>query len=631
MYFYSYKYFLPGQRRSLTRFLTLACMICLVVAHWCPYSSVQAQTITSFSPDTSFYHVGYTIQDFSAQPEVPPKVLPLENGSMLVFLQIGSGQTLDNRLYQMNPDGTWNQGFNNGQGYFSCNTLTVSPVTDLIVTYEGKILLLFLVNNSSSLIARLNQDGTFDASYAVHGTLSTQLSEDLRITSMAMTSDTSIYVGGIYRYDGTRFNTVVMKLKPNGELDSSFGGQASTVGNQIAGTPGLAFLPHIQEVTEETSVKMLSNQNELILLGNNDYPPGTGIRSYMSIAYSPDKMEKDTSYNHRGEMYFNIGDNGNGDWISTATLDNQGNVIAACLNRNNHANVITLAKITVHGILDKTFNGTGTWVFNLPSQSSNIGKVAVDKQGKIWVAGNVTNLDGQMTGCLLRLRPNGTLDSSFNKTGVYYLDTIPSSSVNYFILSDNMITVFGTAHNDVTNTQTFIARFRLDNSLPPTLLPSSFPPSELSCSHQGNLLSVKSNSTGQIHLELQSGPATLLHDTLYVQGKGTIFLHFQQDATSSYDALDTTFRITASCPLTVYEYITPNNDGHNDKFFIENIEFYPQNTVSILTKWQQEIYTAHNYQNSWQPSHLQEGSYYYIVNAGSANETYKGVLLVEKK
>ncbi len=51
--------------------------------------------------------------------------------------------------------------------------------------------------------------------------------------------------------------------------------------------------------------------------------------------------------------------------------------------------------------------------------------------------------------------------------------------------------------------------------------------------------------------------------------------------------------------LTVYEGISPNNDGFNDVFFIPCLELYPENSLKIYNRYGTLIYEAENYLNNW--------------------------------
>ncbi|MBK0404566.1 gliding motility-associated C-terminal domain-containing protein [Adhaeribacter sp. BT258] len=65
--------------------------------------------------------------------------------------------------------------------------------------------------------------------------------------------------------------------------------------------------------------------------------------------------------------------------------------------------------------------------------------------------------------------------------------------------------------------------------------------------------------------------------------------------------------------LKFYNIITPNNDGYNDKFVIENINLYPDNELSIFNRWGSEVYRKKAYDNSWTGKDQAPGTYYFLL------------------
>lgn len=92
------------------------------------------------------------------------------------------------------------------------------------------------------------------------------------------------------------------------------------------------------------------------------------------------------------------------------------------------------------------------------------------------------------------------------------------------------------------------------------------------------------------------------------------------------------------CKVKVFTYISPNNDGQNDQFIIENIEDYPDNIVSIFNRWGQEIITIKNYdnrENAWgskkYPITVPGGTYFYLIDLnGKGKDIIKGFMEVIK-
>jgi gliding motility-associated-like protein len=78
--------------------------------------------------------------------------------------------------------------------------------------------------------------------------------------------------------------------------------------------------------------------------------------------------------------------------------------------------------------------------------------------------------------------------------------------------------------------------------------------------------------------------------------------------------------------------ITPNGDGANDVFFIENLEYYPGSRLFIFNRWGQELYSSMDYRNDWGGGNLSAGNYYYhLFVYDQTNETqYQGTLKIIK-
>lgn len=96
-------------------------------------------------------------------------------------------------------------------------------------------------------------------------------------------------------------------------------------------------------------------------------------------------------------------------------------------------------------------------------------------------------------------------------------------------------------------------------------------------------------------------------------------------------------RVVIEDDIEVYNSISPNGDGDNDIFRIRNIDFYPENTLSIYNRWGIEVYRVTSYgQNDnffkgfsdgrstvSRDVELPEGTYFYTL-------TYKNTKGIEK-
>lgn len=76
--------------------------------------------------------------------------------------------------------------------------------------------------------------------------------------------------------------------------------------------------------------------------------------------------------------------------------------------------------------------------------------------------------------------------------------------------------------------------------------------------------------------------------------------------------------------------ITPNGDGFNDKWIIGNILSFPDNTITIVNRNGQVVFTMTGYDNSWDGSYngdtLPDGTYYYVLEIDGSDEPAKGAI-----
>ncbi len=77
--------------------------------------------------------------------------------------------------------------------------------------------------------------------------------------------------------------------------------------------------------------------------------------------------------------------------------------------------------------------------------------------------------------------------------------------------------------------------------------------------------------------------------------------------------MDTFIVSFSHCDVIIPNAITPNGDGVNDGFEIKNIENYPNTQLYIYSNDGKLIYQSKNYQNDWDASNVQAGTYIYKI------------------
>lgn len=86
--------------------------------------------------------------------------------------------------------------------------------------------------------------------------------------------------------------------------------------------------------------------------------------------------------------------------------------------------------------------------------------------------------------------------------------------------------------------------------------------------------------------------------------------------------------------LKVPNAFTPNGDGTNDAFVIENLDRYPQATIEIYNRWGQIVYEAAPYGNDWNGTNdgedLPHATYYYILELNDGSPVQTGTITILK-
>jgi gliding motility-associated-like protein len=79
--------------------------------------------------------------------------------------------------------------------------------------------------------------------------------------------------------------------------------------------------------------------------------------------------------------------------------------------------------------------------------------------------------------------------------------------------------------------------------------------------------------------------------------------------------------------------LTPNGDGHNDRWMVANIELYPDNEVAVYDKAGKLVYREKGYRNQWDGKlngvPLKDDAYFYIIQFNKPNvKPIKGYLTI---
>ncbi|MGQ7857366.1 MBG domain-containing protein [Pedobacter sp. WC2501] len=104
------------------------------------------------------------------------------------------------------------------------------------------------------------------------------------------------------------------------------------------------------------------------------------------------------------------------------------------------------------------------------------------------------------------------------------------------------------------------------------------------------------------------------------------------NASGCVSSASITIKINEDYKLVANNILTPNGDGINDTWLVQNIDMYPNNEVRIFDRNGREMYSKKSYDNSWNGTiggnDLAEGTYYYIITYGPNKLVQKGFITI---
>ena len=235
-------------------------------------------------------------------------------------------------------------------------------------------------------IVRYNTNGSLDSSFGDNGRVVTQLTNDYDgASAVAIQADGKIVVAG------SRFNCfcidssfAVVRYNTDGSLDTSFNGTGIVV-TQVAGSRDYA-----------ESVAIQSDGKIVVGGRSGNFPAIVRYNSNGSL---------DSTFNGTGKLIAPVGGG-----VNSIAIQSDGKIIAAGFG-------FTLARYNTDGSLDTSFNGMG--VVTPVGNFSGASDLAIQADGKIVVVGFSGVPDAFTTAdfAVVRYNPNGSLDSSFGGTG----------------------------------------------------------------------------------------------------------------------------------------------------------------------------------------------------------------------
>lgn len=396
-----------------------------------------------------------------------------------------------NRVARLNEDGTVDMAFDPN---VSSSVLALALEDDGQILIGGTFSTVSADLTARSRIARLNMDGTLDATFDPDA--------DNTVYAIEVQSDGKILVGGTFSDVGSGGIELLARLNANGTADTGFdpdvagslirtiavetdggvlfGGTFASVGGasidnvarvSSSGTVDVGFAPDPNGVVRDIFVQ----QDGGVLIAGEFSTFGGQMIGRLGKVLSTDVV--DTSFNP----------NLNGNCLSVFE-QSDGKILAAGAFTTAGAGDIPrdrVARFTADGSLEQNFD---------PGADDTVYSLAIQADGQVLVGGSFTMIGGEARNRAARLSPSGEVDTFFNPNA--------DAEVFAFGLDNNGGVIVGGAFTDLDGTaRNRLARFSslgtLDNGFDPDVSDTVY---AVAVEADGNILA------GGAFLQVGDGP-----------------------------------------------------------------------------------------------------------------------------
>jgi uncharacterized delta-60 repeat protein len=311
------------------------------------------------------------------------------------------------------PDGSLDPSFGTGgQVKIDVGVGILGTLGALALQPDGKIVVGGGSNYGSTdrfALARYDSNGSLDSSFGTGGITNTVVPTSLDppeydpwgagVAALVVLPNGEILAGGSARWHGSGYDEVggfvLARYTPSGSLDPAFGDEGIAEDfDGDADLSGMVVLPDGRIVATGTTYG-----------GHPDYP-----RAIALAGYEPDGSS---------DFTYPVGVPGGNLSGGPSTLQ-QGKIVVAGSLLQHKATFPVVARYGANGLLDKSFARQG---YAEVKRTQFLPRAVVTQNdGKILIAG-----DSNSGGTVLRLLPNGLLDTSFGRGGIVSLDHGASS------------------------------------------------------------------------------------------------------------------------------------------------------------------------------------------------------------
>lgn len=299
----------------------------------------------------------------------------------------------------------------------------------------------------SNLINPIQAQSIFDSGFGNNGIVIPQInSSNSGFWSLSIQSDNKIIIAG-WAYDEVRTpsNVSISRFFENSKPDTAFNSTGLfSIGNST---------------WEDAYASTIQSDGKILVAGR--YYNGRSW-DFLLIRFNEDGS-LDSTFAQKG---YTTKDFGKDDIAFSIDVQNDGKILICGFAENLNWD-FAISRFNPDGSIDSTFGERGSTVLNIGSYNDVAFSIKAQQDGKIIVCG-WTYIFGSWDFALVRLNPDGTLDSSFGTNGIVTTDYnhLYNTSHSVAIQSNGKYVVAGyTEKPGSSDTDILIIRYNTDGSI----------------------------------------------------------------------------------------------------------------------------------------------------------------------
>ena len=296
---------------------------------------------------------------------------------------------------------------------------------------DGKIVATCAIYNQSRLfndilVLRLNNNGTLDNSFANAGIKQFNIGDYGDGGTCALIQNDGKIVIGAGTFTGGVRHYAVVRMNSNGQLDSSF--KLNGVSRFQVGS------------SNEAPSCILQQPDGKILVGGSSW-----FLDYdMTVTRLKTNGDLDNTFTDAGSAHIPVGVGDDVLYDMALQVDNK--IVMAGYSIFSPNLFFTLARVDGNGTLDYTFDNDGKATYNFGNSTNHGYAIRLQSDGKILMTGDTYSQSTNFDWALLRVKTNGSADSTFNGDGKKIFPITPNQDIanDLAIQSDGKVLISGT-------------------------------------------------------------------------------------------------------------------------------------------------------------------------------------------